>query len=396
MSSATRAEKYEFLDGMRAMAMLIVLLYHALTALPEQFMKNPGSLLGALQRVILHGEIGVVIFIVLSGYCLMLPVARSGDGQLRGNITGFFRRRALRILPAYYVVLLASILLIFGLSRLGHLHGQANDFSQLLSARNIVTHGLLIHNLWFDTAFTLNGPMWSVATEWQIYFLFALILLPIWRHAGILLATLVGFVFGLLPTLLLPPAHNFYWARPWYIGLFSLGMLAATAEFCPDSRDLIFCRRFFKFLPLPAAAALASILVLAVHVTWGLSPTWAMDTLVGAATVLLIAACMQTRRAASGSLSAPIVALRDALEHPWLVALAGFSYTAYLVQHIIFKGTVTAAKILHLSGPGSALLNLLIGVPFLLIFSCWLARYTEKPFLSRPRDAIKNRMASLP
>ncbi len=44
------------------------------------------------------GQVAVDVFIVLSGYCLMLPVARAG-GALRGGPVGYMKRRARRILP---------------------------------------------------------------------------------------------------------------------------------------------------------------------------------------------------------------------------------------------------------------------------------------------------------
>ena len=83
------------------------------------------------------------------------------------------RRRARRILPPYYAALLLSIAVIVlynGLaSRLGL--GQRID-EAALEPGSVISHLLLVHNVSFDWVFRINGPLWSVATEWQIYWLF--------------------------------------------------------------------------------------------------------------------------------------------------------------------------------------------------------------------------------
>src|SRR3954469_22026159 len=82
------------LDLLRALAIVVVVIYHA------GIMGFPWA--GRVHR---FGWIGVDLFFVLSGYLiggqLLEPVAR--DRQL--NLGQFFARRALRILPAYLVVL---------------------------------------------------------------------------------------------------------------------------------------------------------------------------------------------------------------------------------------------------------------------------------------------------
>ena len=75
--------------------------------------------------------------------------------------------------------------------------------------------------------------MWSVATEWQIYFIFPLLLLPIWRKWGNGAVIAVAFAVGLAPHYLF---HGFAdIAAPWYIGLFTLGLVGAIFSFsdCP-------------------------------------------------------------------------------------------------------------------------------------------------------------------
>ena len=62
------------------------------------FLKLPSK----LPEILTWGTHGVDLFIVISGFCLMIPVLRS-EGRL--NVGQFYGRRATRILPAYYVAL---------------------------------------------------------------------------------------------------------------------------------------------------------------------------------------------------------------------------------------------------------------------------------------------------
>src|ERR1700730_17219270 len=93
-------ERQPGLDLLRALAIIVVVIYHAgIMGFPL-----PG-------RVHRFGWIGVDLFFVLSGYLiggqLLAPLA---SGQ-RINLGRFFARRALRILPAYLVVLAIYVLL---------------------------------------------------------------------------------------------------------------------------------------------------------------------------------------------------------------------------------------------------------------------------------------------
>ena len=129
-------------------------------------------------RVDRFGWIGVDLFFVLSGYLiggqLLVPVAR-GQGIKLGR---FFARRALRILPAYLVVLAIYFLLpswreypeMFPLWKF------------LLSVQNIGLRG--------GTAFS---HAWSLAVEDQFYLLLPLVLLFAirWRRAAVLIPCVI-------------------------------------------------------------------------------------------------------------------------------------------------------------------------------------------------------------
>ena len=73
-----------FLDGVRGYAALYVVMHHAWNEMGWQDANK--QLPGWLQHLMSFfapGTYGVAVFIVLSGYCLMLPAARAADNSLR-------------------------------------------------------------------------------------------------------------------------------------------------------------------------------------------------------------------------------------------------------------------------------------------------------------------------
>ena len=110
---ASRARLHlAYIDGMRAVAALVVVLNHtyaqAWCAFYDQF---PPPELAFLTYSLAVGHLAVSVFIVISGFCLFLPVTRNG-GLLKGGTALFFQRRARRILPPYYAAVAISLLLI--------------------------------------------------------------------------------------------------------------------------------------------------------------------------------------------------------------------------------------------------------------------------------------------
>ena len=88
----------DHVDGLRAIAVLGVVLYHCVV-----HAASPPFLVGLAAS----GSHGVELFFVISGLCLAFPFLRSyhRSGDLGFSGSAFFARRVVRILPPYYVVL---------------------------------------------------------------------------------------------------------------------------------------------------------------------------------------------------------------------------------------------------------------------------------------------------
>ncbi|MFT3779354.1 MAG: acyltransferase [Ottowia sp.] len=155
------------LTGVRALAVLWVLVFHTWGIAGGGEVSLPIPLLDheiGLTRFVSRGAWGVDIFFVLSGFLLTLPLIKAGAGRLdRAGILHFYRRRALRILPAYHFALLALIyLLLFGLG-------------QLPTAVEMVQDALLV-NMWLGTP-PLRGVFWSLPVEATFYVVLPFLLL---------------------------------------------------------------------------------------------------------------------------------------------------------------------------------------------------------------------------
>jgi peptidoglycan/LPS O-acetylase OafA/YrhL len=228
--------KFHFLDGIRGLCAIFIAMYHAKLFTGHGLETNDlPAIFRPISDLLSLGHFSISFFIVLSGFCLMIPVAKSATGQLNGGTLAYLKRRARRILPPYYYALAIFVFLIWALPMLNIKQGTAWDSKIPMGLDSIVAHIFLIHNFSKEWVIKINGPMWSVATEWQIYFVFP-ILISLWRKYGFIASTTFGLLLGLIPSLILSPENDFRWAHPWYVGLFALGMASAVLIFSNNSQ----------------------------------------------------------------------------------------------------------------------------------------------------------------
>jgi peptidoglycan/LPS O-acetylase OafA/YrhL len=207
-------------EGLRALAAYVVFVNHAYAQAFRGGLAVPPWYLAPFTFSMIAGHLSVAVFIVISGFCLMLPVVRAG-GHLRGGTAGFLKRRARRILPPYYGSVALCLALIWTI--IGKPTGTLWDFPIVVSTEAVISHVFLLQD--FFATSRINYVFWSIAVEWQIYFLFP-ILVFCWRRFGpratVTTAMVVGYALrvGLADTRVARGA-------PHFLGLFTLGMLAA-------------------------------------------------------------------------------------------------------------------------------------------------------------------------
>ena len=146
------------LDGLRALAVVAVLLYHSLDVdgLPSVLRPTGGFL-------------GVEVFFVISGYLITALILDEHDGAGGVGLVSFWKRRARRLLPALYL-LLAGVVVMAALFA----HDAFDNLrAEILGAVFYVTNWLLIFQdqSYFDTTGrpSLLRHLWSLAIEEQFY-----------------------------------------------------------------------------------------------------------------------------------------------------------------------------------------------------------------------------------
>ena len=212
-----------WLDSLRAVAALYVMMSHILLTI----WPNPSNFHGltfVLAGPYRYGHYAVGLFIVLSGFSLMLPISRN-DGVLRGGAVRFFGRRAKRILPTYYSALVLSLLAIHFL--IGTKTSTHWDISLPVTTVGLWSHLLMLQDI-FSSA-QINHAFWSISVEWRIYFLFPLLVVLFGKWGGIRVSSGMV-VFSVLMYSLL---RGTVWIgiTPAYYALFTFGMLACEISF---------------------------------------------------------------------------------------------------------------------------------------------------------------------
>lgn len=154
------------LDGVRAVACLSVISFHLnLFSMFGHLWTPILSDVGAtvISSLELAGEMGIILFFILSGFLLFLPFARAILFDQPGPLLRrYYIRRIFRILPGYYVSLfLITLYLQPGYFQLAHLY----QFWLFLTFR-------------MDFPLTyqqINPPYWTLAIEFQFYLVLPLI-----------------------------------------------------------------------------------------------------------------------------------------------------------------------------------------------------------------------------
>lgn len=325
MATATDRPHLAYIDGLRGLAALYVTAHHALAeCIDSGYNRAVTGRVPSLAIVWLYnGEVAVQVFLVLSGYCLMIPVARSG-GTIRGGLADFARRRAWRILPTYYAALATCLLLPFLVPALRASEGPLRwRVTQPVTAPALVAHLMMVHHLSADWAYRIDYPMWSIPIEWWLYGLFALALVPLWRWLGTGALAVGTVAVGLALSWWAGPDYETL--RLHYLALFGLGMAGAALNFATRNGVRVAgIERASGFLALAGVIAFVVLRRIVPNDEW--TPDLRLALACGVATTALLV--WATARIQAGA-SPPLI---RALEHPISVWLGQISYSLYLIH----------------------------------------------------------------
>ena len=210
----------DHLDGVRCLAVTLVVLFHAkLAGLPGGF-------------------IGVDVFFVISGY-LMTRILYGRTLDLPG-LRSFFRSRARRILPAYLATLVVCAAVSALLLLPVHLKGIA---ASLASAPLFLSNFVFWKTTNYFSQDLAYNPLlhtWSLAVEWQFYLLYPLLFVVLRRHRRLVPAAIVlcGLVSYALAHVLVERSHTIvsFYLLPTRVWEFIAGGLLVFAPPLPAHR----------------------------------------------------------------------------------------------------------------------------------------------------------------
>jgi peptidoglycan/LPS O-acetylase OafA/YrhL len=337
--SAARVIYRPDIDGLRALAVLPVVFYHA------GFDWFSG------------GYVGVDVFFVISGYLitsLIYPEIQAGKFTYRS----FYVRRIRRLFPALFVLVVACLIPAYYLL----LPGELEDFGESVAALALFSSNILFWSEagYFATAAELKPLLhtWSLAIEEQYYLLFPVLLLGIrrWSPKYILPVTLVLFTASLIwaiTSLYSSPDAAFYLlpSRTWELllgSLIAMGSVELKNRWASEASALTgVCLIVAAVLlydnstPFPGAAALLPC--------------------VGTALVII-----------AGTANATVT--RKILSYRGLVFIGLISYSLYLWHWPI----LAFAKHYYIAPLGTQVVWVALSLALLMSVLSW--RYVEQPF----------------
>jgi len=342
------ARRVAELDGIRAIAIWLVLLIHALaTASATRAAASFHGWQAALWQVVAHGWLGVDLFFVLSGFLITGILL---DANVRPNYFGnFYLRRALRILPVLLVVLSVMALIY---------RGPAAYFGlALLFCANVA--GLL----GVATPPGL-GPLWSLAVEEQFYLFWPGLVRVCSVQRLALLATAIVVAEPLIRLAFWTPEAQFYtWMR--CDGL-ALGALVAIWVRNRRSQPSVSLRLALGWVVLAVALGIVELLVRSSVLSSSLRTSEA-DLVFAAA--ILSAYTLRGSRWTAPLRSAPAA------------FFAATSYCAYVVHAPLFN-LIDGLGLTRSDSPFVAgALRGLYGYPLVFGIAALSRRFLEEPFL---------------
>ncbi len=333
------------IDGLRAIAVVSVILFHAGFSLFR------------------GGFVGVDVFFVISGFLITtIIISELEDGNF--SIVKFYERRARRILPALFLVLLVCL----PLSWLWLLPQDMVGFSQSLIAVSTFVSNVLFWRTsgYFETGVELKPLLhtWSLAVEEQYYVIFPVFLMLAWRLGKrwilvLLAVAALGSLAAAQWASAVKPAAAFYLlpTRGWEL------LVGTFVAFRLSRSGGPLANRSANEAGAWIGLILLAIAILAFGKATPFPSVYALVPTLGTALIILCA----TSETSVGKL----------LGSRAFVGLGLISYSAYLWHQPLFA----FARQRSLDQPGPLLFGALAVASIFLAYISW--KYVETPFRNR-------------
>jgi peptidoglycan/LPS O-acetylase OafA/YrhL len=335
------------IDGLRALAVVPVIFFHA------GISKFSG------------GFVGVDVFFVISGFLITSIILAELDAG-RFSIANFYERRARRILPALFVVMLVCLPLAWKFL----LPQEMDDFAQSVLAVPAFASNILFWRTsgYFSPAAELKPLLhtWSLAVEEQYYVIFPLLLMVFWRlNKRRIMAVLIGILIASLAlaeyAVVVEPDAAFYMlpTRGW-----ELLIGALVALFFAIKKNV----QIPKMLNECLSAFGIALILYAIFCFSKSTRSPSLLTLIPTAGAAFIIIASRKPTVAGNVLGCRL-----------MVGIGLISYSAYLWH----QPMLAFAKHASLGEPSQIVLGLLACSSFVLAYLTW--KYVETPFRDKRR-----------
>lgn len=157
-TKSSTGKRFDFLDGLRGVAILLVVAFHT-------FYTNPagGKAMRAIGFLLSSGRFGVPVFFVLSGFLISYPFFRARERDRQSWCPeGYARRRVAKILPPYYLSI--AIFTVYYVWRFADLSYVDTALSWALGLPNFI-----------PTPLRFNASYWSLIVEIHFYIVLPLL-----------------------------------------------------------------------------------------------------------------------------------------------------------------------------------------------------------------------------
>ncbi|HEK0786357.1 TPA: acyltransferase [Proteus mirabilis] len=339
------------IDGLRAIAVLSVIIYHAFPSI------LPG------------GFVGVDIFFVISGFLITTIIIRDIQDN-RFSITDFYERRARRILPALFLVIIVC-------SPFAYLWLLPLDFNSFL--KSIIAVLTFTSNFLFSSEsgyFAQNVELkpllhtWTLAVEEQYYIFFPLILFLAWnfgKKLSFIVVAIIAFISITLAQLgsVTSPTETFYLlhSRAWEL------LIGSMCAFYYTSKKNAFFEKNSSLISIIGLLMIA-ISILILNKDYPYPSIYTLIPTIGSALILLFSSM--------DNVIGKILSIK-------LLSRVGLiSYSAYLWHQPIFA----LSRNRDISEPSNTEIFILILLTLVLSHFSW--KYIETPFRNRNKFSKKS------
>lgn len=192
--------RIDSVDGLRSLAFLLVFAFHTWEFAGHPYVPVISTVISQNTRP--------DFFVVLTGFVLFLPFARAPGRAATFRPKPYLRRRLRRIVLPYYAALLLAVFLPQTLVIVVRAFGMDASWQSFPGVVDTISHLTFTHMFFPAYWASINGSLWTMSLEMQLYLLFPLLVLAWHRFAwrGLLMALALSLIYRVVVGLMVANA----------------------------------------------------------------------------------------------------------------------------------------------------------------------------------------------